>query len=169
LSEGETILVKLTKKEEFIEETGMMYDNLGIGKTPGRIMGYLMVNDPPYSTLKGISKALDMAKSSISVALRLLTTTGFVERFTLPGRRADYYRIDHDYLKKGLTLKSKTMDTFRELIGDALDIIDDEQTEQREVLEEMYELYNWLPQKFIEIFQEWDLVWERRKNNHEDR
>jgi DNA-binding transcriptional regulator GbsR (MarR family) len=107
-----------------------------------------------------------MAKSSISVALRLLTSTGFVERFSIPGRRSDYFRIDHDYLKKGLTVKSKTMDTFRELIGNALEIINGNQAEQRETLEEMYALYSWLPKKFIEIFEEWDVIWEKRKNNH---
>src|SRR4030042_5459569 len=59
----------------------------------GRILGVLLISDPPAQALTEISEPIKASKSSISIMARLLTENGLIERVPSPLPRRDYYRF----------------------------------------------------------------------------
>ncbi|NIT35933.1 MAG: hypothetical protein GTN49_05450 [candidate division Zixibacteria bacterium] len=77
----------------------------------GRIYGLLAFTPRPKS-LGEIADTLHVAKSGVSVNIRMLEAVGFVRRAWVKGDRRDYYEVEfalvrlyHDFFKKGLELE----------------------------------------------------------------
>ena len=62
----------------------------------GRILGWLMICDPPEQSAGQIAEAIGASKASLSANLRLLDSIGFLAQRTKPGDRVVYYRAVDD-------------------------------------------------------------------------
>lgn len=62
----------------------------------GRVLGWLMVCDPPEQSAGEIAEAIGASRASLSTNLRLLGSVGFVRQSTKPGSPVTYYRVDDD-------------------------------------------------------------------------
>ncbi|MDD1716055.1 MAG: hypothetical protein LUQ01_03560, partial [Methanolinea sp.] len=62
-------------------------------RVAGRIFGYLLICDPPYQTPGQLVVRLRISKGAVSGMMRLLTQSGMVEEFFLPGVRSRNYRV----------------------------------------------------------------------------
>lgn len=65
-------------------------------RSAGRILGWLMVCDPPHRSAPELVEGLDISAGSVSTQTRLLEEIGFVERITFPGDRVTYYQLKPD-------------------------------------------------------------------------
>ena len=65
-------------------------------RTAGRILGWLMICDPPHRSAAELVDQLDVSSGSVSTQIRLLESLRFVERLTFPGDRATYYQLKPD-------------------------------------------------------------------------
>lgn len=74
--------------ERFIEDAGLFYERLGLSRTAGRVMGWLLTAESGDADAPQLAEALAVAKSSMSVALRQLEQAGLVERFRVRGNGA---------------------------------------------------------------------------------
>jgi DNA-binding transcriptional regulator GbsR (MarR family) len=80
-------------KKAFIEEMGIIYEQMGMYRMAGRIIGWLLICDPPHQSAKELATVLEASKGSISTIIRWLDDSGLVERLGIPGHRSTYYRI----------------------------------------------------------------------------
>ena len=62
----------------------------------GRILGWLMICDPPEQSAGQLAEAIGASKASLSANLRLLDSIGFLAQRTKPGDRVVYYRAVDD-------------------------------------------------------------------------
>ena len=77
----------------FVEEVGVMLElEAGTPRMVGRILGWLLICDPPEQSAGDLARALHASKGSISTATRVLLRLGFVVRWRLPGERFDRFR-----------------------------------------------------------------------------
>ena len=83
------------QERAFVEQTAVLLAANGLPKVYGRLLGRLMVCDPPDQSLSQLSAWLGIGKSAISPALRTLVAMGRVREAPRAGREA-WYRIDHD-------------------------------------------------------------------------
>ena len=65
-------------------------------RTAGRILGWLMICDPPHRSASELIDELDVSSGSVSTQIRLLERLQFVERHTFPGDRVTYYQLKPD-------------------------------------------------------------------------
>lgn len=65
----------------------------GGSRTAGRLLGWLMICDPPHQSLSQLAAALQASAGSISTQSRLLESFGIVERITFPGDRQVYFQL----------------------------------------------------------------------------
>lgn len=65
-------------------------------RSAGRILGWLMVCDPPHRSAPELVEGLDISAGTVSTQARLLEEIGFVERITFPGDRVAYYQLKPD-------------------------------------------------------------------------
>lgn len=97
----------------FVEDLALWFENLGMARMQGRLLGWLLVCDPPHQSAEQLAEALQASRGSISTASRFLVSTEMVERVTFPGDRRIYYRacpdwsaLFHVQLKKAASLRS---------------------------------------------------------------
>lgn len=82
-----TLTPELTK---FIQSMGVYFENQGIPRIGGLILGLLMIAHEPLSS-EDIASLLKVSRGSISTNFRLLIAGGIVEKVTFHGERTAYY------------------------------------------------------------------------------
>jgi DNA-binding MarR family transcriptional regulator len=75
-------------------------DQDGVPLIAGRVLGWLMICDPPEQSAQQIASAIGASRASLSTNLRLLSSVGFVRVLTKPANRTVYYRVDDDAWEK---------------------------------------------------------------------
>ncbi len=77
----------------FADTVGLFYEDLGLPRAWGRVLGWLLVCEPEYQSAEDLATVLHASRGSISMATRSLIRAGSVERHTKRGDRRTYYRI----------------------------------------------------------------------------
>jgi hypothetical protein len=78
--------------ERFVEELGMQFElEAGTPRMVGRVLGLLLVCDPPEQSAAELAHTLQASKGSISTATRVLLRMGLVERVRVRGERFDRF------------------------------------------------------------------------------
>ena len=85
----------------YVEDFGLYFEQFGLARTAGRMLGWLLVGDPPHQTMDELVEVLQVSKSSISTTSRLLMYIGLVSKVSFPGERKDFYRISDDAWVQG--------------------------------------------------------------------
>jgi DNA-binding transcriptional regulator GbsR (MarR family) len=91
VEEGEKDAVSLTPDDErFIESLGLHFEDKGIPRIGGRMLGLLMLAPRPLS-LGRIAELLKVSPASVSTNIRQFHNRGLVEEISFPGDRRHYY------------------------------------------------------------------------------
>ncbi|MFC2021643.1 GbsR/MarR family transcriptional regulator [Chloroflexota bacterium] len=150
------------EEQNFVEEVGIFFEQTGMPRMTGRILGWLMISDPPHQTADELTQALLASKGSISTMTRLLIRIGLIERLSLPGQRRDYFRIKggawHQTLKESLI----QITAFRQFAERGLELIKDKAHFNRQWLEEMRDMYAFFEREFPSLLERWEQ--ERKKD-----
>jgi len=77
----------------FIERVGRYWEGLSFSRTAGRIIGALMISEPPHQSAADLVALLGVSAGSVSTQTRQLEQLGLVERVTFPGNRASFYQL----------------------------------------------------------------------------
>ncbi|WP_084962881.1 GbsR/MarR family transcriptional regulator [Thermoactinospora rubra] len=78
---------------EWVERVAMYLARDGVPPIAGRVLGWLMVCDPPEQSAGQISEDIGASRASLTSSLRLLSGMGFLTWRTKPGERTIYYRL----------------------------------------------------------------------------
>ncbi len=124
----------------FIEDIGLYFEQMGLPRMAGRILGALLISDPPSQSITDLGERLHASKSSISIMARLLMERGLIERVASPMPRRDYYRFKpggwnlymrqwlglmsglHQITERGLALMDGKPDLLKERLLEAHDL-----------------------------------------------
>src|SRR5579883_1380571 len=74
----------------FVEGLGLYFEEFGLPRIGGRLLGLLMVTDRPLA-LDEIARRLLVSRASVSTNARLVLAARLGERVGIPGDRRDYY------------------------------------------------------------------------------
>ncbi|RPI34933.1 MAG: MarR family transcriptional regulator [Chloroflexota bacterium] len=128
------------EEKHFIEDIGLFFEQMGMPRIAGRMLGFLLISDPEAQSITNITQALKASKSSISVMARFLVENGLIERVASPMPRRDYYRFKsggwilymrqwlglmselHEIAERGLALTEGKPDPLRERLLEAHDL-----------------------------------------------
>lgn len=126
----------------FIEDIGLFFEQMGMPRMAGRILGVLLICDPPAQSIGEISAALKTSKSSVSIMARLLVENGLIERVASPIPRRDYYQFKQGgwiiYMRQWLDL----MTELHSIAERGLALIQDRPDELKERLQEAHDMFS---------------------------
>jgi hypothetical protein len=135
-------------ESHFIEDIGLFFEQLGMPRMAGRILGVLLISDPPAQSITEIGEKLRASKSSISIMARLLAENGLIERVAAPVPRRDYYRFKPGgwilYMQRWLDL----MAALHQITERGLGLLADKPAALRQRLQEAHDLFSYVEQKF---------------------
>ena len=139
-----------------MEEVGLLFEQTGLPRMAGRILGWLMISDPPHQTTAELVEALMASKGSISTTTRLLIRIGLIERISLPGERHNHFRIKpsawHQLFKDSVDQST----AFRQLIERGLELLEGKVHVNRQWLEEMRDMYAFFERELPVLLERWE-------------
>lgn len=80
------------EERRFAEELGSYWEDAGSTRMAGRVLGALLLADPPEMSSAELARFLGISSGSVSTATRELIRPGIAERVRIPGDRQDYFR-----------------------------------------------------------------------------
>ncbi len=145
----------LSKIEEmhFIEDIALFFERIGMPRMAGKILGVLLIADPPAQSITEIGEKLNASKSSVSIMARLLVENGLIERVASPVPRRDYYRFKEGgwilYMRQWLAL----MRELHKITERGLAIMDTQPDAMKERLLEAHDLFSLLEERFPALLE----------------
>jgi hypothetical protein len=139
----------------FAEEMGLVFEHSGGPPLAGRVLGWLLVCDPPHQTAGEIGAALGASKAGISGALRTLQLTGLVEPVAVPGSRAEHVQVKVGAFSRVLDDKLSSFAEMQALAQRGLDLLDDAGAPRRARLAELHRFYTFLLDEMSGVSQRW--------------
>jgi len=142
------------ERQRFLEEFGVLFEQHGLPRMAGRILGWLLISNPPHQSTDEMAEALMASKGSISTTTRLLIQFNLIERFSFPGVRHDYFRVKPGACYQMLRDSLVHITTMRQLCERALELL--EGKANREQLEEMRDMYALFEREFPILLERWE-------------
>ena len=107
-------------RRHFVEDFGGRVIVYGTPRATMRVLGWMLVCDPPEQTAGEIQDGLRLSAGSVSTALRMLGDVGMLERFARPGDRHSYYRVCAHAWERVLEGRFRTFTEMRTVADRAL-------------------------------------------------
>ena len=138
-----------SEENVFVEEFGLFFQQRGLPRMAGRILGWLLISEPPHQSTGELAQALLASKGSISTATRLLIQAGLIERISLAGRRRDYFQIKPGAWDQMLEGSLHDLIAVRLLLAErGLKLLEGKPLHLRRRLEEMLDVYLFFEREF---------------------
>ena len=138
----------------FVEDIGLFFEQMGLPRMAGRILGVLLISDPEAQSIPDLAQSLKASKSAISTMTRLLSEVGLIERVASPVPRRVYYRFTPGgwilYVRHWIDLMSE----LHQITERGLILMQDKPAELKTRLEDAHELFSLLEERFPEILTE---------------
>lgn len=142
-------------EQHFVEEVGLFFAQWGLPRMAGRILGWLLICDPPHQSMNELAGALHASKGSISTMTRLLTQYGLIERVALPHQRRDYVQVRPGIWTDALHQRMLATAAFRQLAERGLTLLADPDASRGERLREMRDIYAFFERELPLLIERW--------------
>ncbi|MQA08593.1 MAG: transcriptional regulator [Pseudonocardiaceae bacterium] len=119
----------------------------GVPPIAGRILGWLMICEPPEQSARQIGESIGASRASLTTNMRVLITMGFVSRRTHPGERTGYYRIVDGAWEKVVRRQIATLASFCEITTDGMDLVGSDGARAAR-LREAHDVFDWMAKVF---------------------
>jgi DNA-binding transcriptional regulator GbsR (MarR family) len=140
-------------KERYVEDFGVLFDQLGGGPMMGRVLGALLLADPPELAAEELADRLRASRSSVSQATHSLVQMGLIERRRRPGERRSYFRVKPGAWHVMLRRRIEGLRVLREMAESGLEVLGSEEPEARHNLQEMRDFFVAWERVVPEIFE----------------
>lgn len=147
----------MPKTADFIEKFCVVAEQDGFPRIAGRLMGFLLVNEGPY-TLDELADELQISKTSASTNARLLEQYGVIEHVTKAGDRRDFYRLADDHWERMFDIVKKRMQRFHDVLDETIASLPTNEKYGRKRLKEAKRFHEFVLDHFDTRLQEWRQV-----------
>jgi DNA-binding transcriptional regulator GbsR (MarR family) len=146
---------QLKELVSFADEIGLFYEDIGLPRAWGRVLGWLLVCEPDSQSAEDLAAVLHASRGSISMATRTLIHMGSVERHTKPGDRRTYYRIRPGTWTAVFEQQIQTTTKLRQLAKQGLELLNNEPATRRDRLQELHDLTTFYEREFLVLIARW--------------
>ena len=140
----------------FVEEVGLLFDELGAPRMMGRIVGFLLICDPPHQSSQAIAEYLDASRGAVSTSTRHLVSMGMLERVPVQKERSTFFRMRINAWAEIMRQRTARIKIARELAASGLRLFADASAEHRERLRQFHDFYSHMEKEFQPIIDRWE-------------
>ena len=149
------IIINNIEKSRQVERIGVTFEKSGMSPVAARIIGLLLVAEPPYHTMEEIMEATQASKSSVSIAIKTLQTESLIEYITFAGDRKRYFQLCTSTWLEVLQRRVEAITPFRRMLLETLDIRSDRYPQFNQTLLDICDLYGEFETKMTKIINDW--------------
>ena len=156
MTEENTLAHNQSEKQHFVEEVALIFEEIGLTRMAGRILGWLLISNPPHQSAEELAEALQASKGSISTMTRLLIQLDLIERTGFPGDRRDYFVMKPDVWAQLLQARMSQVTDLHQLAEDGLELLEGEPPELRQRIQDMHDLYSYVETELPILIERWE-------------
>ena len=130
------------EQQHFIEDISLYFEQMGLPRMAGRVLGLLLICNPPAQSLTDLSEILQASKSSISTTTRLLTEMGLIERAPSPVPRQVYFQFKPGGWVVFIRQRLRLWASLHGIAEQGLRLLHDRAPELRERLQEAHDMFS---------------------------
>ncbi len=130
------------EQKHFIEDISLYFEQMGIPRMAGRILGVLLIANPPEQSMTDLCETLQASKSAISTSTRLLNEMGLIERAPSPEPRQVYFRFVPGGWITFMRMYLRMMASLHQIAERGLELLKDEDPTLRERLQEAHDMFS---------------------------
>ncbi|MEK4252413.1 GbsR/MarR family transcriptional regulator [Paenibacillus sp. FSL W7-1287] len=146
-------------KSSFIDKLGMYYEDYGIPRIGGRILGLMLVSEQPLSA-EQMSKHLKISRGSVSTNVRLLTSSGLLERTTVAGERTDYYLVSESIWERAIQIRIEGFTNLKRIVEQGIQAVESKPSANNQ----LYEMRQWVD-VMINSHEQTLMNWKKETND----
>jgi DNA-binding transcriptional regulator GbsR (MarR family) len=135
------------EKKHFIEDISLYFEQMGLPRMAGRVLGVLLVCDPPEQSLNDLCEVLQTSKSALSTTTRLLTEMGFIERVPSSKPREVAFRFKAGGWVVFMRMRLRLMASLHQIAEQGLMLLKEEPPALRERLQEAHDMFSQIEQE----------------------
>jgi DNA-binding transcriptional regulator GbsR (MarR family) len=147
------------EQKHFVEDISLYFEQMGLPRAAGRVLGVLLISDPPAQSLTDLCEILQASKSSISTTTRLLTEMGLIERVPSPVPRQVYLQFKPGGWVVFIRQRLRLWASLHQIAEHGLELLQERDPALRERLQEAHDM-------FSSIEEELPALLERVENRH---
>ena len=140
----------------FIESMGMYFESQGVPRIGGRILGLLLLAHEPLSA-EGIGTILKVSRASISTNIRLLTSSGLVEKTSILHDRTTYFVFSDTAWEKAMQVGLQKTNALKGLVEQGIAALPEGDLAK----DRLHRTIQWAD-LFVEFYQELHNEWRRK-------
>ena len=144
---------------EFIQDFGEAYQQFGLPRLMGHVVGLLLCEPGPLS-LDEITERLQVSKGPVSQVMRRLRDAGLVEKQWVPGSRRDYYRAHPAIFGRAFANHAALLRTNLDLARRYRDRVDGDAPYFAARVAEMESFYAHMVDELGQFLSAWQKEWE---------
>src|SRR5690554_6717968 len=145
----------MTEKENYIEQVGLFYEQYGLPKMAGRILGYLISSDSDNNSFEDLQKS-KASKGSISGNINLLLKQGMIVKHMISGDRKSYYKMSLNSLESILDSKVNSVTQFKMILETGLSFDLNDNGLKKKKLTKILNYYEFLENEIPLLRNKWE-------------
>jgi DNA-binding transcriptional regulator GbsR (MarR family) len=134
----------------YAEDAAVVLEGMGVQRAYGKLLGYLLICDPPQQSSSDLAGALDLSMGSVSMGTRMLDQAGLIRRVPTPGRRKVYEMTDDAIIRAS---RSDTYRVMRDLMERGLHLIGHEDAPRARRLRHMRDFYAFMERELPRLVE----------------
>jgi DNA-binding transcriptional regulator GbsR (MarR family) len=135
------------EQKHFIEDISLYFEQMGFPRMAGRVLGVLLIADPPEQSLNDLAEVLQASKSSMSTTTRLLSEMGLIERVPSAKPREVAFRFKAGGWVVFMRMRLRLMASLHQIAEQGLELLKDEPPALRARLQEAHDMFSQIEQE----------------------
>jgi hypothetical protein len=156
---------RATRLKHYIEKWGLLFEQFGTTRMAGRVVGWLLVSDPPHQTARQIASATGASAASVSTATRMLTQAAMIERIGVPGQRSVSFRITPGMWARLMRIRLGRMAVMAELAEEGLQILKPVRGDRAARLQEIRSYIAFMDREMPALLERWERELQRERRS----
>lgn len=140
----------------FIEDIGLFFEEMGLPRMAGRMLGVLLISDPPAQSINDLCDTLAASKGAVSINARLLVEAGLIERVASPIPRRDYFRFKPGGWILFMQQRMKVMSELHHITERGLELLGSREEALRERLMEAHDIFSFIEEETPALLRRWE-------------
>jgi DNA-binding transcriptional regulator GbsR (MarR family) len=130
------------EEKHFTEDISLYFEQMGLPRMAGRVLGVLLISDPPAQSLTDLCGILQASKSSVSTMTRLLSEMGLIERAHSPVPRQVYFQFKAGGWLVFIRQRLKLWASLHQIAEQGLELLQDRDPALRQRLQEAHDMFS---------------------------
>jgi len=153
-------------ERQFAEELGVIGERLGMPRMNARLLGWMLICDPPSQSIADLERALGVSRASVSIATRLLQASGLLRRVAVPGSRGYVFELDPGFFT-GQANAANPFSILRDALDRGVQVAGGEDDPRAQRLRDARDFYAFVADAVpdaIERYREWRAAREKGRS-----